>query len=223
MHGRRTWRNKAYSAWDVFWIKCDFLISTTISRISLHFQGCSPASDFATSGKCSFKARTEGSIRIGKGVTFLAAWRTNRVGLSGPVLLQTEGGGLMEIGDHSGGSSVVISARSHIVIGRHVNLGGNVRIFDHDFHALDPECRKLGHKEQSAYVRTEPIYIGDEVFIGTNSMILKGVRLGERSLVAAGSVVFRGDYPPDALLRGNPAVVVTRKTSAPAQYEAGTE
>jgi acetyltransferase-like isoleucine patch superfamily enzyme len=43
-------------------------------------------------------------------------------------------------------------------------------------------------------------------------MVLKGVRIGARSIVAAGAVVFRGEYPPDSLLVGNPALV-KRKTT----------
>jgi cephalosporin hydroxylase len=43
---------------------------------------------------------------------------------------------VIEVGDDSGGSAVVLSARTRIQIGNHVRLGGNVRIFDHDFHSL---------------------------------------------------------------------------------------
>ena len=44
---------------------------------------------------------------------------------------------VIEIGNDSGGSGVVISSRSRIAIGEYVKLGGNVRIYDHDFHSLD--------------------------------------------------------------------------------------
>jgi acetyltransferase-like isoleucine patch superfamily enzyme len=47
--------------------------------------------------------------------------------------------------------------------------------------------------------------------VGTNAIILKGVTIGDRSIVAAGAVVFRGDYPPDSIIAGNPAVVVREK------------
>jgi len=208
MQGDRTWKNLLYTAWDVFWIKLNFAVSTGRSALSLWLQGCSPGKKFATSGRCSFKARSSGSIRIGNGVRLLAGWRTNRVGLSGPVLLQTFGNGRIEIGDFSGGSACVLSSRAKISIGRHVNLGGNVRIYDHDFHALDHEKRRLSLEEQEPCIRTLPVEIGDDVFVGANAMILKGVRLGARAIVAAGAVVFKGDYPPDSLLAGNPAVVV---------------
>jgi len=215
MESTRSPGNLLYSAWDVFWIRASFLVSTARSRISLALQGCAPGRDFATSGCCSFKARMAGAIRIGSHVRLQAHWRSNRVGLSGPVLLQTFGDGRIEIGDSSGGSAVVLSSRSLIKVGRFVNLGGNVRIFDHDFHALDPARRRLGLNEQASHIRTSPVEIGDDVFVGANALILKGVTIGPRSIVAAGAVVFKGEYPADCTLAGNPAQVVRRMPVAP--------
>lgn len=211
MIGPRTWRNLLYTAWDVAWIKIGFFFSTFRSKSSLSLQGCKYGADFATSGSCSFKARTAGSIRMGHGVRLLADWRSNRVGLSTPVQLQTFGEGRIEIGDHSGGSGVVLSSRTRITIGRHVNLGGNVRIYDHDFHPIDPEKRRLGLNEQAPFIRSSPVEIGDDVFVGANAIVLKGVKIGDRSVVAAGAVVFKGEYQPDSLLAGNPAKIVGGK------------
>jgi len=207
MESRRTIGNLIYSIHDIFWIRFGFLFSTLISSSSLKLQGCKPAKGFKTSGKCSFKARKSNSIQIARNVTLLGGWRSNRVGLSNPVLLQTYGDGRIEIGENSGGSGVVISSRSRVKIGKNVNLGGNVAIFDHDFHALDFEKRRLPLKEQEPFIRADPIKIGDDVFVGANAIILKGVQIGPRTIVAAGSVVFRGDYPADAILAGNPATI----------------
>jgi len=66
--------------------------------------------------------------------------------------------------------------------------------------------------EQDAFIRSEPVEICDDVFIGANATILKGVRIGERTIVASGAVVFRGKYPPDSILSGNPAQVVVNAT-----------
>jgi acetyltransferase-like isoleucine patch superfamily enzyme len=199
-----------YSLIDICMIKLDMVFSTFRSCLSLSLQGCRPGRGFKTSGKCSFKARNSGSIRFSSNVTLLSAWRTNRVGLSTPVLIQTFGDGKIDFGENFGGSGVVISSRSHVKIGKNVNLGGNVRIYDHDFHALDFEKRRLPFKEQEKFVRTSPIHIGDDVFVGASAMILKGVKIGPRTIIAAGSVVFRGDYPADVILAGNPAVIRVR-------------
>lgn len=198
----RTTLNKLFSAWDLIWIKLDFIKSTFYSRFSLSFQGCAAGKGLKTSGNCCFKARRAGSIRIGNHVTLLAGHRSNRVGLTNRVLLETLDEGLISIGDHSGGSAVVISSRSSISIGEYVKMGGNVRIFDHDFHSLDSRIRRT--KEDRNHVNSRPVSIGKEVFIGTNSTILKGVTIGERSIVAAGSVVVKS-IPADEVWGGNPA------------------
>jgi acetyltransferase-like isoleucine patch superfamily enzyme len=207
MEPNRTLGNLIYSLQDIIWIKWDFLISTLISSVSLNLQGCKPDKGFQTSGSCSFKARKARSIQIAQNVTLLGGWRSNRVGLTNPVLLQTFGDGCIEVGENSGGSGIVISSRLNVKIGKNVNLGGNVRVFDHDFHALDPVKRRLPFKQQEPFVRSSPIHIGDDVFIGANAMILKGVTIGPRTIVAAGSVVFGGDYPADVILAGNPAAI----------------
>jgi acetyltransferase-like isoleucine patch superfamily enzyme len=207
MRGERKIGNLLFSAWDIFWIKADFLISTVKSFISLSIQGCVPGPAFLTSGECHFKARKAQSIQIGRNVTLLGGWRSNRVGISNPILLQTFGDGLIKIGKNSGGSGIVISSRSQVQIGNNVNLGGNTRVFDHDFHALDFDKRRLPFKEQEKFIRSSPINIGDDVFIGANAIILKGATIGPRAIVAAGSVVFQGDYPADTILHGNPATI----------------
>jgi acetyltransferase-like isoleucine patch superfamily enzyme len=205
---KRTWRNWIYSAWDLLWITIDMFCSTRLSLLSLWFQGAQYGKAFHTTGKCSFKLRREGSIVLGNRVSLLAGWRSNRAGLTTPVLLETLGEGIIRIGDDSGGSAVAISSRSGVTIGKHVCLGANVRIYDHDFHPLDPVKRRLSRNEQAANVRSEPVTIGDEVFVGANAIILKGVTLGDRSIVAAGAVVFRGDYPPDCIISGNLGLVM---------------
>jgi acetyltransferase-like isoleucine patch superfamily enzyme len=211
---KRCWRNVLYTVWDVFWIITGRWLSTWISRLSLSLQGCTYGRRFITTGPCSFKVRREGDIQIGDDVTFLAGWRSNRVGLSGMVLLQTLGEGKIRIGDGTGASAVVMSSRSEITIGRNVCIGGNARILDHDFHALDVLDRRLPMKDQESKIRTAPIRIGDNVFIGTNAIILKGVNIGDGAIVAAGTVVFRGEYPSGAIIAGNPASVVNSKNSS---------
>jgi len=207
---KRDFRCLLYSAWDIGLMRSNILLSTALSRFSLWLQKCPVGKGLVTSGTCSFKARNPGSIRLGNNVRLLADWRTNRVGLTGPVILHTLGEGVIEIGDNSGGSSVVISSKSQVRIGKHVKLGGNVRIFDHDFHSLDSMVRRKGNDAEES--NSLPVEIGDDVFVGTNAIILKGVKLRERCIVSAGAVVFRGDYPADSHLLGNPAVLKPKQT-----------
>jgi acetyltransferase-like isoleucine patch superfamily enzyme len=132
----------------------------------------------------------------------LAGFRSNRVGMSQPVALETLGEGLIEIGDHTGGSGIVISARSSVRIGQHVKLGGNVRIYDHDYHCLDADIRCTPRDSQR--VKTKPITIGNHAFVGANAIILKGVSIGDQAIIGAGSVVTRS-VPSGEIWAGNPA------------------
>jgi acetyltransferase-like isoleucine patch superfamily enzyme len=203
----RSLRNKLYSAYDVLLIHADIAWSTLRTRLSCALQGVMLGSGFRSTGAIRIKARAAGSIVIGNHVRLLAHWRSNRVGLCGPVILHTWEGGRIEIGDHSGASAVVISSRSGVKIGKYCNIGGNVQIFDHDFHALDAETRRGPRGCDDC--ATKPIAIGDDVFIGTQSIILKGVTIGDRAMIGAGSVVTK-DVPADCIAAGNPAVIVRR-------------
>ena len=102
----------------------------------------------------------------------------------------------------NGGS---VTARSHqIRIGRRALIGPDCIITDSDFHVPWPPERRW------IYTTTErdaDVWIGDLVWIGARSMILKGVKIGDHAIVAAGSVVTH-DVPPNALVAGNPARVV---------------
>ncbi|MEI6819384.1 MAG: acyltransferase [Verrucomicrobiota bacterium] len=204
----RTLANKIYSGYDMLCIQGNMVFSTLRANLSAWFQGCLVGKDFRSSGPIRIKARECDSIVIGNHVRLLAGWRSNRVGMTGPVILHTWEGGKIEIGDHSGLSAVVISSRVGVKIGKFCNIGGNVRIYDHDFHSLNAEVRRGPRGCEDCNCR--PIVIGDDVFIGANSLILKGVTIGDRAVIGAGSVVTK-DIPADTIAAGNPAVVV-RKT-----------
>ena len=94
---------------------------------------------------------------------------------------------------------------SSVRIGKHCLIAGGVRVFDLDGHPLDADRRQAGEPTPPEAVR--PVVIGDNVWIGTGAIILKGVKVGDRSIIGAGSVV-TGDVPPDTVVAGNPARVV---------------
>ncbi len=209
----RTWRNKMFS---MYWAGCtrlDGALSTLRSRLSLSWQGAIVGKNFRTSGLCFFKMRCAGSIRIGNHVTFIADTRRNLVGLTNPVVLETWGAGEIDIGDFSGGSSVVISSRQKVIIGRHVLLGGNVRIYDNDFHSADSVMRR-SFLQDRGNIKSSSVVIGDDVFVGTNAIILKGVTIGDRAIIGAGAVV-SCDVPADEIWAGNPARCLKRCSPDP--------
>jgi acetyltransferase-like isoleucine patch superfamily enzyme len=112
----------------------------------------------------------------------------------------------IRVGDHSGlGPGVTIVAAQSVTIGKHCLIATNTNITDSSGHPVDPGLRLAGRPPLPEEVR--PVVIEDNVWVGTSSFILPGVRIGEGSVVAAGSVV-RRSVPPYSLVMGNPAKVV---------------
>jgi acetyltransferase-like isoleucine patch superfamily enzyme len=110
----------------------------------------------------------------------------------------------LRIGDNVGMSNSTIVCWDRIEIGNNVLIGGSCKIWDTNFHSLNPQAR--GNEEDND-VKTAPIYIKDNVFIGAGAMILKGVTIGENSIIAAGSVVNK-TIPPNVIAGGNPCIII---------------
>lgn len=132
----------------------------------------------------------------------------NPVGNEVPCSFSTVGDAQIIIKDGAGISNTTFFARAGITVGENTYIGGGCRIYDTDFHPLDPEKRKLNHPED---ISSKPIVIGDNVFIGAHSILLKGVTIGDGSVIGAGSVV-RKSIPAGEIWAGNPAQFI-RKVS----------
>ena len=116
------------------------------------------------------------------------------------------------VGDHTR-----IWAADSVKIGNNVLIAHNVNIFDNDTHPTNYIERRddaeniIFHGRRMDYpsLCSKPIKIEDDVWIGCNSIILKGVTIGYCSIVAAGSVV-TNDVPPNTMVAGNPARVIKK-------------
>ena len=148
-------------------------------------------------GKLLFYNR--GSCFLGNKVKFNSSINSNFVGLYKPCSIAVQKGAELKIGDNSGFSGVSIFCANKITIGSYCNFGGNVSIWDTDFHPLNYNERRKGF----AGTKSSPINIGDDVFVGAQSIILKGVSIGDKSVIGAGSVVSR-DIPCNEIWGGNP-------------------
>jgi acetyltransferase-like isoleucine patch superfamily enzyme len=95
-----------------------------------------------------------------------------------------------------------IAEHTSIVIGKRVLIGTNVEIFDSDFHGISVSHRKVSKPEWA-----RPVVIEDDVFIGSNVRVLKGVTIGRGSVIANCSLVVN-DIPPSTVAGGNPARVL---------------
>jgi acetyltransferase-like isoleucine patch superfamily enzyme len=110
------------------------------------------------------------------------------------------------IGDHSFvGHDATFAVSASVRVGRHCLIAGGVRVSDYDGHPVDAARRRAGEPTPPDGIR--PVVIGDDVWIGSDAILLKGVTIGDRSIVGAGAVVTR-DVPPDVVVAGNPARIV---------------
>ncbi len=145
------------------------------------------------------------TLKIGDNVTINSGFLSNLVGLYQRTIIVTRvAGAKIEIGDNVGISGATIYARNSISIGDNTLIGGNVKILDNDFHPTELEARLADDKEK---IKSKPIKIGKNCFIGCNSIILKGTVLGDNCIVGAGAVV-SGTFEDDLVIGGNPAKVI---------------
>ena len=173
-------------------------------RLQFAWHGIDWGRDWRIFGRPIIQRHRGSRIDLGDGLTLRSWPRSNPLAPTHPVVLSTRSAEAeIVIGNDCGFTGATVVAATAIDIGDRVLVGGNASIVDTDFHPLSPEKRR----EDINAGASCPIEIGDDVFIGMNSLILKGVTVGDGSVVGAGSVVSR-DVPPRTVVAGNPANVV---------------
>lgn len=125
--------------------------------------------------------------------------------LSGYIHLEARGkGSSISIGENTqvNNNFVAIAEHAAIEIGKRCLIGTNVEIYDSDFHGI-----RVRDRNTSSPAKARPVIIGDDVFIGSNTKIMKGVTIGSGSVIANGSILV-GSIPSDVIAGGNPAKVL---------------
>ena len=146
-----------------------------------------------------------GNYSIGENVYIVSKKYLNPVGGERTVF-QTIDGGTIKIGNNVGISHAILCARDAIIIEDNVLLGGGVKIYDNDFHAIEYQNRI---ENQDDYIRRAKVIIKEGAFIGAHSIVLKGAVIGRHAVVGAGSVVAK-NIPDGEVWAGNPAVFISR-------------
>lgn len=147
-----------------------------------------------------FQSQLPVAIEIGRGTT-----------LHGPHLALGEAGSLV-IGDYCFFDNTIFLCDLSLRIGNYVLVGWNTTIADTDFHPASPQdrlldaiaCSPTGAPGSRPAIDKKQVTIHDDVWIGPNVTLLKGVTIGAGARIEAGSVV-TSDVPPGACVIGNPA------------------
>lgn len=138
-------------------------------------------------------------IQIGNNVTFNSTYRFNFRGINHRCILQTSKNGRITIGDNCGFSGVSIVSSIGVKIGNNVMCGTNVIIGDRN-----------DHEDKYPQFKPEKVEIKDNVWVGMNSVIMKGVTIGENTIIGANSLVTK-DIPANCIAAGSPCKVIKYK------------
>lgn len=157
-----------------------------------------------------------GEVRIGDNFCFSSGDNINPIcrNIRGTIISQCKESSII-IGNNVAISSACLWAKTRIEIGDNVNIGGDCLIMDNDSHPHNylqrrPEyLEEVGSQRYLESIPSSPIVIENDVWVGARCIILKGVKIGARSIIAAGSIV-TGDIPSDVIAGGNPCKIIKR-------------
>lgn len=147
-------------------------------------------------GHCYFKTAVHSKIIIGENFSAVSIVNESNL-VKRPCTIQTNlEGAIIEIGNNVGMSGCIIACFKYVKIGNNVRIGGNCTIFDGDFHLDDSRAGE-----------PKDVIIEDNVWLGYDVIVLKGVHIGPNTVIGAGSIVTR-DIPSNCMAAGNPCKVI---------------
>lgn len=185
--------NHLFSLYDKI---CCRLISTVESLYFLMI-GVEYGGNGKFHGWCSVYKRPYSSIKIGKNCIFNSSHYSNHIGLNHRCIITTmTKDAEVVIGDNVGVSSSSITSFKSVSIGNNVRIGANCVIMDGDFHLDDPRTSPPA-----------PITIKDNVWLGYGVIVMKGVTIGENSVIGVNSIVTK-NIPANIVAAGNPCKII---------------
>jgi len=151
-------------------------------------------------GRLHFSLGPGALVEIGDG-----AWLRTEIGELHLVAFE---GARLRVGPECLLNGCHLSAKQEVTLGRKANVGMGSRVFDADQHDFDAGSRVFDADQHDFDAerseRYGPVTIGDHVWVASNVTVLRGVSIGEHSIVGAGSLVTR-DIPPHSVAFGQPA------------------
>ena len=163
---------------------------------------------FQTNGIPFVSVARGGVFSIGKNFRINNSIGSNPIGRIQKCIFFVDKNGVLTIGNNVALSFTAINCVNSIIIKDNVMIGGGTCIYDTDFHPLNTTDRLSNNDEKIA---SGAVIIEKNVFIGANCTILKGVSIGDNSIVGACSVVTKS-IPPNEIWAGNPAKFIKAHT-----------
>lgn len=172
-----------------------------VARLRLRAHGATVGKALRVRGPLRLHCHRTARIRIGDHCRIQSGFAGNPVGGNGRMSLWVGPGASLTLGHRVGLSNSTIVCLRSVTLEDEVFLGGDSKIYDTDFHSLDPRERLTPGNPGS---RTQPVVIHRRAFVGGHAILLKGTSVGEAAVVGAGSVV-RSAVPALQIWAGNPA------------------
>lgn len=179
-------------------------LSSYYNLLRINLYGIKHGRNCVIHGRLYINLFSSANVELGNNLYISSGWGVNALCANKRGMIYATHNATITIGDNVGMSSPVLWSHERISIGNHVKLGGNCILIDTDSHNLDYKIRRGQYTD---WGKSAPIVIEDDVFIGMNCIVLKGVTIGARSIIAAGSIVTKS-IPADCIAAGNPAKVI---------------
>lgn len=165
--------------------------SITVGKDSIIY----PSSRIATTCK-------GGSIKIGNNCIIGRSKSSSIIGHFFPTkIVVKEDDAKVTIGNNTNLNGVYIASRKSVEIGNNCRIAAGVTILDHNGHLVNSCNRTYGQDNPKSVI------IGNNVWLGTNCIVLKDTVIGDNCVVSCGSII-KGVFEPNSIIQGNPGVVV---------------
>jgi len=191
-------RSSVYQAFNNRCAAVVYAISTWRNRLIAWLTAVKLGKQIRFFGKAHFLKAKDAQLIIGDYCSFRSTPVSNWIGINRPCMLSAHAGAKLIIGKNCGFSGTVIGCFSQITLGNKVRCGANTLITDSDWHLDDPRSSD-----------PKPIHIHDNVWLGVNVTVMKGVTIGKNSVIGAGSVVTKS-IPANVIAAGNPCRAVKK-------------